>query len=122
MKFVVLDENGQEIKPTAKEAATELLKTAKAKAKEALTWAKDHKQECAEYGALALGVIGLVKKARPTQYERERERIDHTYYDPSSGLHWALRRPMTNSERARLQQRKANGEDVYSILSSMRLI
>lgn len=122
MKFIVVDENGNEIKPTLKETASEILKTAKVKAKEAMAWAKEHKEEIGMASAFAAGIYGFAKKQRPTQYQQERHRIDHTYYDPSSGMHWQLTRPMTNQERGRLQQRKANGEEVYYILYSMGLI
>ena len=122
MRFVVIDENGKEVKPTLKEMLTDTLKAAKVKGKELVSWAKEHKEEIATASTIAAAAYGFIKKKQPTQYERERNRIDHTYYDPSSGMHWQLTRPMTNQERGRIQQRKKNGEDMYYILFSMGLI
>lgn len=52
----------------------------------------------------------------------ERKRIDHQYYDPSTGMHWDLCRKATNQDRAEILRRKANGEDMYDILRQLRLI
>ena len=52
----------------------------------------------------------------------ERSRIDHTYYDPSTGMHWELRRKATNADRAEILRRKKDGQDVYTILRQMKLI
>lgn len=52
----------------------------------------------------------------------ERQRIDHTYYDPSTGFHWELRRAATNADRAKILERKANGEQIVDILKDLKLI
>ncbi len=52
----------------------------------------------------------------------ERKRIDHQYYDPSTGMHWELCRKATNKDRAEILRRKANGENLYDILRQLRLI
>lgn len=67
------------------------------------------------------GVTGIYKTFKPTNYEQERKRIDHTYYDPSTGLHWELKRKLTNNERAELDRRRRDGEAVIDILKSMKV-
>lgn len=52
----------------------------------------------------------------------ERKRIDHTYYDPSTGMHWELKRKASNADRAEILRRKKAGQDVYDILRQMNLI
>lgn len=52
----------------------------------------------------------------------ERKRIDYTYYDPSTGFHWDLRRKPTNNDRMVIQSRKAQGQETYNILRDLRLI
>lgn len=52
----------------------------------------------------------------------ERKRIDHTYYDPSTGMHWELKRKASNADRAEILRRKRAGQDVYDILRQMNLI
>lgn len=52
----------------------------------------------------------------------ERDRIDHTYYDPSTGFHWELRKKPTNADRAEILRRRKAGQDTYDILRQMGLI
>ena len=52
----------------------------------------------------------------------ERRRIDHTYYDPSTGFHWDLVRKATNADRAQILERKKNGESIVTILKDLKLI
>lgn len=52
----------------------------------------------------------------------ERKRIDRTYYDPSTGFHWDLRRAATNKDRMEILNRKKAGEDIVQILSDLKLI
>ena len=52
----------------------------------------------------------------------ERKRIDNTYYDPSTGAHWELKRKLSNDERAELMARRRNGEFVEDILDDMRVL
>lgn len=69
-------------------------------------------------GALKVGQSQIVSHRQT----RERRRIQRTYYDPSSGMHWELKRKATNNDRAEILRRKAEGEDVYTILRQMNLI
>lgn len=52
----------------------------------------------------------------------ERKRIDHTYYDPSTGYHWDLKRKLTNNDFQVLSKRKKNGDEVYDILRDLKVI
>ena len=52
----------------------------------------------------------------------ERKRIDKTWYDPKTGMHWNLKRKLTNSEQGEILRRKEAGQDAYDILSSMNLL
>lgn len=52
----------------------------------------------------------------------ERNRIDHTYYDPSTGFHWELIRKATNNDRMRITELKKQGLDTYEILHQLKLI
>lgn len=124
--FVVLDENGNPIEKSIWEKTKEKLKEAAPKIKkgagEAWEWLKDNREELVKFTPFILGAIGLVKSLKPTATQTERERIDHTYYDPRTGLHWQLRRPLSNDERMELERRRRLGEDAGDILSSMRVL
>lgn len=124
--FVVLDENGNPIGKTLREKTKEKLKEAAPKVKkgagEAWGWLKENREELVKFTPFILGAIGLVKSMKPTATQTERQRIDHTYYDPRTGLHWQLRRPLSNSERMELERRRRLGEDAGDILSSMRVL
>lgn len=64
----------------------------------------------------------MYRKLNPTNAQIERDRIDHTYYDPSSGLHWDLKRRLTNLERSRVDEARRNGTPVYDILKAMKVL
>lgn len=121
-KIQVLDENGNEIKKPFSDKVSETLDTLKLKTGEAYTWCVGHKEELIGLIPLGLGLIGLAKQLKPTKQETERERIDTTYYDPHTGLHWQLRRKLTNDERAELARRQRLGEYTEDILERMRVL
>jgi len=52
----------------------------------------------------------------------ERNRINHTYYDPHTGHHWDLRRKLSNNDRIEISKRSKDGEDMYDILRSMGVL
>lgn len=52
----------------------------------------------------------------------ERHRKDYTYYDRSSGHRWKLRRKLNNTDRAIIDHRKKNGDEVFNILSDLGVI
>ena len=70
--------------------------------------------------------IGILQASRSLivshRVHTERKRIDHTYYDPSTGFHWKLRRAATNADRAEIINRKQAGEDIVKILTDLKLI
>lgn len=69
-----------------------------------------------------LALMVLAKPFLPNRRDKERDRIDHTYYDPSTGLHWRLKRKLTNRERIELERRRRDGESVGEILSDMNVL
>lgn len=111
------DSKGERIKYNAKETF--------GKTKE---WAKNHKKEVAfittTVAVTGIRIIGtkVYRKLNPTNTQIERDRIDHTYYDPSSGLHWDLKRRLTNLERSRVDEAIRNGTPVYDILKAMKVL
>lgn len=46
----------------------------------------------------------------------EQRRMERSYYDPSSRMHWDLRRKLNNYEKSELIRRRKNGENSYDIL------
>ena len=123
-KVIVVDENGEPVKATAKEKAKKLLSQAKEKATEIVDWGVENPKEAfAAATGLAGAIFGVAKMLpKKTETQKERERIDTTYYDPSTGLHWELTRKLTNAERARLAESKRNGIPVERILSQMGVL
>lgn len=86
-------------------------------------WASDNKEIVV--GAGVPMVMYLVRSSQSMLVNRriksERKRIDTTYYDPSTGIHWDLRRKMTNAEKEEFLRRKKGGESVPDILRKMKL-
>ncbi len=52
----------------------------------------------------------------------EHRRADYTYYDRRSGHRWQLCRKLTNRDRAVIDRRKRNGDDMYDILADLGVI
>ena len=113
----------EEIKTNVAEKATAMWNSAKQGVSDAIQWGMEHPTEVVAIISVSAAVLkasqSLVVSHR---VKAERARIDHTYYDPSTGMHWDLCRKANNNDRAMIMQRKANGEDVYSILRDLRLI
>lgn len=87
------------------------------------SWVKENREDLVVLVPLFMGAVGGLKKiSNKSTSQTERERIDTTYYDPQTGLHWRTRRPLTNRERAELASRKRAGEYVEDILEDMRLL
>nr|DAF76581.1 MAG TPA: hypothetical protein [Caudoviricetes sp.] len=111
------DSKGERIKYNTKEAFRKIGE-----------WAKEHKKEVSIITTIAavtgIKIIGtkMYRKLNPTNAQIERDRIDHTYYDPSSGLHWDLKRRLTNLERSRVDEARRNGTPVYDILKAMKVL
>ena len=68
---------------------------------------------------IKLGQSQLVNR----RIKNERKRIDTTFYDPSTGFHWDLKRKATNKDRAMISKLKAEGElSMYDILRKLDLV
>lgn len=95
-------------------------RNAYSKAKE---FGKDHKKEVFAALVIILPMIRDVEKTlRSRQITKREQEKDRTYYDPSTGLHWELKRKMRNYEREELCQRKRNGEYTEDILYDMKIL
>lgn len=111
----------EEKKKSIKETAVEIGAKIKQGASNGWNWLKDNREDITKMIPLALGLIGLVKSARPTIYERERERKTEEWYDPRTGQRWTFRRKPTNYEWAEINRRQRCGEYTEDILKDMRL-
>lgn len=112
---------------TAKEKAKDFGRKAVGEAKRFGTEAVEFANRNKEILIVAAPVvIAGIKSGQSLMVNRrikgERKRIDHTYYDPSTGMHWELKRKATNADRAEILRRKKAGQDVYDILRQMNLI
>ena len=80
-----------------------------------------------EYLTLASGIIfGLLRIFRSMvvshRVNKERYRIDHSYYDPHTGFKFELRRKLTNSDYRTISTRTKNGDSIVDILEDIRAI
>ena len=118
-----MDERFETAKANVKEFARNASDQAKRKAVQIGEFVKENKELVI---MCVPAVAAMVKTGQSLIVSRrakvERSRIDHTYYDPSTGFHWELRRKPTNADRAEILKRKAEGVDTYDILKQMRLI
>lgn len=67
-------------------------------------------------GKILLGLLRLLRNLHDDWYDKT------DYYDPRTGEHWYVRRPLTNREKLNLERRYNNGESKGSILHSMGLM
>ena len=110
----------ESLEPTKADKIKAKLRNAKIKT---IDFVKRNKREIIVMTPVALGVgKAVVKAVKPTQYEKERKRIDETYYDPKTGAHWELKRKLSNKELERLMARRSGGEDSGTILRDMGLL
>jgi hypothetical protein len=121
---VIVDENGNvDEKAMKKERIKESLHKAweetKKTASNVWTWVKDNKEDLAFIVPITLASATGLKKLKGSPRDDNRYRIDHTYYDPVTGAHWQLRKPLNNRERSELMARRRNGEYTEDILYDM---
>lgn len=127
-KVIILKEDGTEDKAAMRRQkirnfVQDTAEKAKQSLQKAWNWSMDHKEDLMWAGAAIAGVLAGVKKlTATTTQDSERYRIEHTYYDPSTGAHWQLKRQLSNSERAELMARRRAGEYTEDILSDMRVL
>lgn len=110
-------------KDSAKEFANKALDEVKDFGSKAAEFAKENKEALIIGAPVAIAAIrsgqSLIVNRR---VKKERQRIDHTWYDPRTGMHWELKRKASNAERAEILRRRNEGQDAYTILNQMRLI
>lgn len=124
---VILDEDGNvDEKAMKKERIKESLHKAWEETKKMTsnvwTWVKDNKEDLAFIVPITLAAATGIKKLKSSPRDDDRYRIDHTYYDPTTGAHWQLRRPLNNRERSELMARRRAGEYTEDILEDMRVL
>ena len=118
-----MKEKLQKARDDVKEFAGKAYEQAKAKAIQVGKCVTENKE------MVALGVPVAIAAIRSGQslvvnrrVKKERSRINHTFYDPSTGFHWDLRRKPTNLDRAEFLRRKEAGQSTEDILRAMNLI
>ena len=123
-EYVVVDDRTKEEK--LKDKLNEAKEKVSEKASEAINWTKDNWQAVLAGAAVAIplatSAVKLVKSLKGSAADKHEERMKNCYYDPSTGLHWDLKRMLSNSERIELMQRKRDGEYTEDILMDMKLL
>ena len=83
-------------------------------------------KDCLTAVPVIVGAVVAVKRGirsfGPSQYQKERKRIDTTFYDASTRINWRLKRPLTTDQKIELEKRMRNGELVGDILNSMNML
>lgn len=110
-----------EEKKSIKETLQKVIEVGKQKVNDGWNWLKDNQDDIMKLIPLGLGLIGLVKAAKPSFGERERYRKESEWYDPRTGQRWSFRRKPTNEEWAEINRRQRCGEYTEDILHDMRL-
>ena len=122
--YVVIDDRSKEEK--LKDKLNEAKEKVSEKASEAINWTKDNWQAVLAGAAVAIplatSAVKLVKSLKGSAADRHEDRMKNCYYDPSTGLHWDLKRMPSNSERIELMKRKRDGEYTEDILMDMKLL
>lgn len=74
--------------------------------------------------SIIAAVLGRIFAATYREYRYNRaERAKNTReYDPSLGMYYDLRRPLTNKEKLELSRRHNNGESIGDILESFHVL
>ena len=111
-------------KPSFKDNLKRFKEEIKIKAECAWYWCKENKEDLVYLLPVAIALAGIIRKFIPvkTRAEEDRKRIMTTYYDPSTGCHWELKRKLKNDERIELVQRKRNGEFAEEILEDLGVL
>lgn len=118
-----MKEKFDEAKQKAMEFGHKVKVEATQTATKAVEWGVENKELVIAMIPVAITVVKTGQSwAVNHRVKTERSRIDHTYYDPSTGMHWELKRKATNADRAEILRRKKAGQDTYTILRQMNLI
>lgn len=106
--------------------AEKMKRVVKEKMNQAINWVGAHGSEVLTYGTGAIAMISAVNRVvrwvKPSAIDRHDKKVARTYYDPSTGMHWDLRRKATNADRSEIVRRKRNGEYAEDILKDLKLI
>ncbi len=117
------NKNENDILTTLKKKVENLSEAAVDTASRGAQWAINNPEKVVAGIGLGIGVLQASRSLVVShRVKMERKRIDHTYYDPSTGFHWDLRRAATNKDRAEILARKKAGEDIVQILLDKKLI
>lgn len=119
--------NWKEIKAEANAKWTGFTIRAKTKAREIYEWYRSNPEEAAALASI--GIVSLTAVGRTAKYvdrkialKKEQDLKDLYVYDRSLGIYHELRRKLKPSEVRQIDARRANGESMTQILSSMRLL
>lgn len=98
--------------------------TVEEKLKKGYEWCEQHPKEALAGGAMVLKFMDTCHKrhTRSKQMEMERQWREETVWDPSSGVHYTLRRKMKEKEKAEYERRWKAGEPRGAVLASMGLL
>lgn len=121
VEFKVEGDNAQEQRTAFKQKLDTAWETTKKGAKNALQFVSENKEALFTAGTIIAGCVAFFK-GNKTQSDRERDRIDTTYYDPTTGAHWRLKRSLSNRERMELMRRRRDGEFTEDILDDMNVL
>lgn len=127
-KIIIVNEDGTEDKAAMKkeqikEALVKMKEGVKTFMSDAWNFCKENKEELVVLVPLGLAAATGIKNLKSsTTRDSERQRIDHTYYDPCTGAHWQLKRQLSNRERSELMARRRNGEYTEDILWDMGVL
>ncbi len=110
------DETREKIK-TKKD---ETINKAKEKGNKVLDWMVDNPMKTSIIAAV-LGRI-VTNVYREHKYQRAERARNTREYDPSLGMYYDLRRPLTNKEKLELSRRHSNGESIGDILESFHVL
>lgn len=114
---VIVNEEG---KKSLKNHLKDVNQKAKEKASQAVEWMKENKEIAAVCIPVAYAVTKQIVKSVIAMH-KENSR-DCRIYDRSIDYWWTLKRPMTNDEILRFEERKNLGEPCGQILHDMRLL
>lgn len=118
-----MNENVMTWNQKAKELGSKAACKVKKAGADAVRFAQENREILVATIPLAIAAAKTLQTASVNhRVKTERRRIDQTYYDPSTGFHWELRRKATNADRAEILRRKGAGQDTYTILKQMGLI
>ena len=110
----------EELKNKINEKKDTFIDAAKEKGNALLEWCIDNPLKA----GIIFSILTKVGKTAVSEHKYRRdERKRHTReYDPSLGLYYDLKRPLTNREKLELSRRHQNGESIGDILNSFNVL